>query len=112
MNATNVTSKQTALHVAACEGNTRILEHLLLHCKVDPDVTDGKGKTALQLVIANRQSIKTASEYSPRTLAVSAPCVRCVCVCVCVRVCACVSGCVCMRECVLRHKDRFTLTID
>ena len=93
MNATNVTSKQTALHVAACEGNTRILEHLLLHCKVDPDVTDGKGKTALQLVIANRQSIKTASEYSPRTLAVSAPCVRCVCVC----------ACVCMREWVCVH---------
>ena len=70
MNAANKTKRQTALHVAAVDGHTRIVEHLLVHCEANPDATDVDGHTPLQLVIANKDGIKTPSDYSPLTLQV------------------------------------------
>jgi ankyrin repeat protein len=71
VNAANKTKRQTALHVAAAEGHTRIVEHLLVHCEANPDATDVDGHTPLQLVIANKEGIKTPSDYSPLTLQIS-----------------------------------------
>ncbi|CAI8033706.1 E3 ubiquitin-protein ligase mind-bomb [Geodia barretti] len=50
VNAANKTKRQTALHVAAVDGHTRIVEHLLVHCEANPDATDVDGHTPLQLI--------------------------------------------------------------
>ena len=71
MNAANKTKQETALHIAAREGHTRIIEYLLVRCKANPDTTDADGHTSLQLLITNKDCIKTPSEYSPLTLQVS-----------------------------------------
>ena len=70
MDATNTVNHQTALHIAACEGNTRIIECLLVQYNACPNITDSEAKSPLELVIANKTSIKTPSEYSPHTLQV------------------------------------------
>ena len=70
MDATNRLKLQTPLHVAVCEGNTRIMERLLVQYHADPNRTDADGRTPLHLVIANKESMKTPSEFSPHTLQV------------------------------------------
>ena len=69
LNATNTVPMQTALHIAAHEGYTRVIERLIGY-GADPNVSDMSGNTPLSDVIRNRAVITTPSEDSPQTLQV------------------------------------------
>ena len=69
LNATNAVPMHTALHIAAHEGYTRVIERLIGY-GADPNVSDMSGNTPLSDVIRNRAVITTPSEDSPQTLQV------------------------------------------
>ena len=70
MNAPNTAQNQTPLHIACREGNTRVIERLLVRYEAKSNVTDAEGNTPLKLVVANRDRVKTPSQDSPQTLQV------------------------------------------